>query len=202
MARGELATSEADAVRLAERMGFPVVLKVVAPAIVHKTEVGGVRVNLGDAAEVQRAYQQIVAAARAARPEAELSGVLVQPMVQHGRELIVGMTRDPVYGPLVMYGLGGILVEVLRDVSFRIAPFAREEARRMMREIRGARLLDAVRGWPPADRAAVEDVLLRVACLVTDCPEIAELDVNPLLAMPTGAVAADARVLLGRSASG
>jgi acetyltransferase len=137
--------------------------------------------------------------ARTAQPDAAISGVLVQSMVQSGRELIVGMTRDPVFGPLVMFGLGGILVEVLRDVSFRIAPFGREEARRMMREIRGARLLDAVRGWPPADRGAVEDVLLRVARLVTDCPEIAELDVNPLMAMPSGAIAADVRVILGRA---
>jgi acetate---CoA ligase (ADP-forming) len=202
VARGELATSADAAVGHAERMGYPVVLKIVAPAVLHKTEVGGVRVNLGDAAEVRRAYDQILLGAQTARPDAAISGILVQAMVQHGRELIVGMTRDPVFGPLVMFGLGGILVEVLHDVTFRIAPFDREEARRMMREIRGARLLDAVRGWPPADRGAVEDVLLRIARLVTDHPEIAELDVNPLMAMPSGAVAADARVLLtppGRS---
>jgi acyl-CoA synthetase (NDP forming) len=179
-------------------MGYPVVLKIVAPEIVHKTEVGGVRVNLADAAEVRRGYDQILLGARTARPDAVPSGVMVQAMVQRGRELIVGMTRDPVFGAVVMFGLGGILVEVLRDVSFRIAPFGREDARCMMREIRGARLLDAVRGWPPADRGAVEDVLLRIARLVIDCPEIAELDVNPLMAMPGGAVAADARVILGR----
>jgi len=200
VARGELATSAEEAVRHAERMGYPVVLKIVASAILHKTEVGGVRVNLGDAVEVRRAFDQILLGARTAQPDAVISGVLVQAMVQNGRELIVGMTRDPVFGPLVMFGLGGIMVEVLRDVSFRIAPFGREEARRMMREIRGARLLDAVRGLPPADRGAVEDVLLRVARLVTDCPEIAELDVNPLMAMPSGAVAADARVMLAPSA--
>jgi acetate---CoA ligase (ADP-forming) len=196
VARGTLAVTPDVAVAEADRMGYPVVLKIVAPAIVHKTEVGGVRVNLGDASEVRRGFEQIMAGARRARPEADVSGVLVQPMVHEARELIVGMTRDPVFGPLAMYGLGGILVEVLHDVSFRIAPFDREEARRMMREIRGARLLDAVRGWPPADRGAVEDVLLRVARLVTDCPEIAELDVNPLMAMPSGVVAADARVML------
>jgi len=196
VARGELATSAEQAVEHADAMGYPVVLKIVAPAIIHKTEVGGVRVNLADAAEVRRAYERIVLAARTAHPDAVISGVLVQAMVQNGREMIVGMTRDPVFGALVMYGLGGILVEVLRDVAFRLAPFGREEARRMMREIRGARLLDAVRGAPPADRAAVEDVLLRVSQLVTDCPEIAELDVNPLMAMPAGAVAADARVML------
>ncbi len=200
VARGELVTSAEDAVRHAERMGYPVVLKIVASTIIHKTEVGGVRVNLGDAAEVRRVFDQILLGARTAQPDAVISGVLVQAMVQNGRELIVGMSRDPVFGPLVMFGLGGILVEVLRDVSFRIAPFGREEARRMMREIRGARLLDAVRGLPPADRGAVEDVLLRVARLVTDCPEIAELDVNPLMAMPSGAVAADARVMLAPSA--
>jgi acetate---CoA ligase (ADP-forming) len=200
VARGELAVTADAAVAHAERMGYPVVLKIVAPTIVHKTEVGGVRVNLGDAAEVRRAFDQILLGARTARPDAAISGVLVQRMVQDGRELIVGMTRDPVFGPLVMFGLGGILVEVLHDVTFRIAPFDREEARRMMLEIRGARLLDAMRGWPPADRGAVEDVLLRIARLVTDCPEIAELDVNPLMAMPSGAVAADARVMLAAPA--
>jgi acyl-CoA synthetase (NDP forming) len=177
-------------------MGYPVVLKIVAPAIVHKTEVGGVRVNLGDAEEVRRAYDQIIAGARSAHPGTEITGVLVQPMVTSGRELIVGMTRDSTFGPLVMFGLGGILVEVLRDVSFRIAPFGRDEAGRMTREIRGARLLDAVRGMPPADRPAIEDVLLRVSRLVCDFPDIAELDVNPLMAMPDGVVAADARVML------
>ena len=196
VAKGELARTADDVVRFAERTGFPVVLKIVAPAIVHKTEVGGVEVNLGDATDVRRAFERIMSAARAAEPGAEITGVLVQPMIQHGRELIVGMTRDPAYGPLLMFGLGGILVEVLRDVSFRIAPIGRDDARRMMREIRGAKLLDAVRGSPPADRAAIEDVLLRVSRLATDFPEIAELDVNPLMAMPSGAVAADARVML------
>jgi acetyltransferase len=196
VAKGELATSADRAVEHAERMGYPVVLKIVAPSIIHKTEVGGVRVNLGDAEEVRRAFGQILQGARSAQPEAIITGVLVQAMVQNGRELIVGMTRDPVFGPLVMFGLGGILVEILRDVSFRIAPFGREEARRMMGEIRGARLLDAVRGTPAVDRGALEDVLLRVSQLVMDYPEITELDVNPLMAMPSGAVAADARVML------
>jgi acetyltransferase len=196
VAKGELARSPEEAVAHASRMGYPVVLKIVAPAIVHKTEVGGVRVNLSGADELRRAYDQIIAGAVTAHPAAEITGVLVQPMVTNGRELIVGMTRDPTFGPLIMFGLGGILVEVLRDVSFRIAPFGRDEAQRMMREIRGARLLDAVRGMAPADRGAIEDVLLRISRLVGDFPDIAELDVNPLMAMPEGAVAADARVML------
>jgi acetyltransferase len=196
VARGELATTADQAVAQAERMGYPVVLKIVAPSILHKTEVGGVQVNLGDASDVRRGFEQILQGAHSAQPGAVITGVLVQAMVQNGRELIVGMTRDPVFGPLVMFGLGGILVEILRDVSFRIAPFGRAEARRMMGEIRGARLLDAVRGAPAADRSALEDVLLRVSQLVIDYPEITELDVNPLMAMPSGAVAADARVML------
>jgi acyl-CoA synthetase (NDP forming) len=200
VARGELATTPDEAVAHAERMGFPVVLKIVAPSILHKTEVGGVQVNLADVREVRAAYAQILQGARTAQPGAAVTGVLVQPMIPNGRELIIGMTRDPVFGPLVMYGLGGILVEVLRDVTFRIAPFDRGEARRMMQEIRGARLLDAVRGYPPADRDAIEEILLRVARLATDFPEITELDVNPLMASPAGAVAADARVMLGTRA--
>ncbi len=197
VARGELAVCADQAAEIASRMGYPVVLKIVAPAILHKSDVGGVHVNLADAEEVRRAYYRIVEGARTARPDALISGVLVQPMVQTGRELIVGMTRDPLFGPLVMYGLGGVLVEVLRDVTFRIAPFGRDDAKRMMGEIRAASLLDAVRGTAAADRIAVENVLLRVGKLVRDFPEIAELDINPLIAMPSGAVAADARVMLG-----
>jgi acetyl coenzyme A synthetase (ADP forming)-like protein len=200
VARGALATTAEAAVAGAEAMGYPVVLKIVAPAIVHKTEAGGVQVNLGDASEVRTAYQEILEGARKAHPGAAVTGVLVQRMIENGRELIVGMTRDRVFGPLVMYGLGGILVEVLRDVTFRIAPFDRGDARRMMGEIRGARLLDAVRGSAPANREAIEDVLLRVSRLVIDFPEIAELDVNPLMAMPDGVVAADARVMVGPGA--
>jgi acetyl coenzyme A synthetase (ADP forming)-like protein len=194
-----LARSEAEMLATAERMGFPVVLKIVAPAIIHKTEVGGVQVGIGNAAEAREAYREIVQAAGRAYPEAPISGVLVQPMVKGGRELIAGMTRDPSVGPMLMFGLGGTLVEVLGDVIFRLAPINRLDAADMVRGFRAHKLLEGVRGAPPAGLGALEDVLLRLSRLTLDCPEIAELDLNPLLAFPDGALAVDARVMLADS---
>lgn len=174
-------------------------MKIVSPEIVHKTDVGGVKVGVEGAAEVQSAFDEIVANALKAVPAATIHGVLVQEMVTGGRETIAGVTRDPSFGPLVMFGLGGIFVEVLRDVIFRVAPINRRDAADMIAGLRGAKLLDALRGSPPADRRAIEDVLLRLSLLAEDFPEIAELDVNPLLAFPDRAVAVDGRVLLGPS---
>jgi len=195
-APAQLARSAVEAASMAEAMGWPVVLKIVSPEIIHKTDVGGVKVGLKDIASVHAAYDEIVQSATAAVPGASIHGVLVQQMVSGGRETIAGVTRDPSFGALVMFGLGGVFVEVLRDVVFRIAPIHRGDAGEMVRSLRGARLLDAVRGAPPADRAALEDVLLRLARLAADFPEISELDINPLLAFPDGAVAVDGRVLL------
>jgi len=183
-------------VALAARSGGAVAMKIVSPEIVHKTDVGGVKVGVEGAADVRAAYDDIVASARRAVPGATIHGVLVQEMVAGGRETIAGVTRDPSFGPLVMFGLGGIFVEVLRDVVFRVAPITRRDAADMIAGLRGARLLDALRGTPAADRHAVEDVLLRLSRLAGDFPEIAELDVNPLLAFPDRAVAVDGRVLL------
>ncbi len=196
VARGRLARSADEAAALANGAGYPVVLKIVAPAIIHKTEVGGVEVGVRDEAEVRGAFDRIVGKAKAAVPDAEVTGIMVQSMIERGRELIVGLSRDRGFGPLVMFGLGGVLVEVLRDVAFRIAPIARADARAMMAGIRGARILDEVRGSPAVDRVAVEDVLLRVSQLAIDFPAIAELDVNPLTVIGTGVVAVDARVLV------
>ena len=179
--------------------GDKVVLKIVSPEIVHKTDVGGVKIGVEGTADVQAAFDEIVANARKAVPAATIHGVLVQEMVAGGRETIAGVTRDPSFGPLVMFGLGGIFVEVLRDVIFRVAPINRRDAADMIAGLRGAKLLDALRGAPPADRRAIEDVLLRLSLLAEDFPEIAELDVNPLLAFPDRAVAVDGRVLLGPS---
>lgn len=195
-APAELATDRTAAAEAAARIGFPVVLKIVAPAIVHKTEVGGVEVGIGSAAEAGAACERILAGARRARPDAAISGVLVQKMVSGGRELIVGMSRDPSVGPLLMFGLGGVLVEVLGDVVFRLAPVNRQEAADMLRSIRGVRLLQGVRGAPPADLGALEDILIRAGRLAADFPAIAELDLNPVLAFGDGAVAVDARVML------
>ena len=191
-----LARSADQAVRAATRFGFPVVMKIVAPAIIHKSDVGGVQVGIGSVDEAYAAWDRIMAGARAAHPDATITGVLVQAMVQGGRELIVGMSRDPSVGALLMFGLGGTLVEVLGDVVFRLAPIHRLEARDMLAGIRGVRLLGAVRGAPPADLAALEDILLRVSQLATDFPEIREIDLNPVLAFADGARAVDARVML------
>lgn len=195
-AQAVLAADAETAARAAEAMGFPVVMKVVAPAIVHKTDVGGVVTGVTSADEARATFAQIMASARRAHPEAAISGILVQQQVRGGRELIVGMHRDPAVGPMVMFGLGGVLVEVLGDVTFRLAPVTALEAGDMLRSIRGRKLLDGVRGAPPADLPALQEILVRVGRLAADFPEIAELDLNPVLAFGDGAVAVDARVLL------
>jgi acetyl coenzyme A synthetase (ADP forming)-like protein len=191
-----LARTEAEAVTAAERIGFPVVMKIMAPAIIHKTDVGGVQVGIGNALEARDAWREIHAGARRTQPTATVTGVLVQRMVKGGREFIAGMTRDPSVGPMLMFGLGGTLVEVLGDVVFRLAPIQRLDAQDMIRGIRSNKLLMGVRGAPPADQAALEEVLLRLSRLTLDFPEIAELDLNPLLAFADGALAVDARVVL------
>ncbi|HEX9893812.1 MAG TPA: acetate--CoA ligase family protein, partial [Gemmatimonadales bacterium] len=195
-ARARFVRSVDEAVHAAAEAGFPVVLKVVAPGIVHKTEADGVQVDLRSADDVRGAWDRIQAGAARVAPGAAVEGVVVQPMLRGGRELIIGMTRDPDFGPLVMFGLGGVLVEVLGDVTFRIAPFGRADARDMVRGIRGVKLLDGVRGAPPVNLTAIEDALLRLAQLAIDFPEIAELDVNPLLATDVGVVAVDGRAML------
>ncbi|HET9515011.1 MAG TPA: acetate--CoA ligase family protein [Gemmatimonadales bacterium] len=196
VARARLVRSADEAVAVATEAGFPVVLKVVAPSIIHKTEADGVQVDLRRPDDVREAWRRIHAGAERVAPGAAVEGAVVQPMLKGGRELIVGMKRDAGFGPLVMFGLGGVLVEVLRDVTFRIAPFGRIDAHDMIRDIQGVRLLDGVRGAPPVNQTAIEDVLLRVAQLALDFPEIEELDVNPLLATESGVVAVDGRALL------
>lgn len=184
-----------DALSAAVRdIGGPVVLKIVSPDIIHKTDVGGVRVGITGEGEARAAYREILAHVRATVPAARITGVLVQRVVPRGREVIVGMSRDAEFGPLLMFGLGGVLVEALGDVIFRLAPIDDAQALEMLRGIRGASILDGVRGEPPVDFDAVTAVLRRVGQLAVDHPAILELDVNPLLAFPDGVVAVDARV--------
>lgn len=185
-----------EAVRFAEAAGYPVVLKVVSPDVVHKSDVGGVRVGLGSADAVREGYACILDAVRRAQPAARIEGVLVQRAVAPGRELIAGVSRAPGFGPLVMTGLGGVYVEALRDVSFRLAPLDATDAREMLQEVRGARLLGAIRGAPAVDVDQLADVLVRVGMLATDLPEIVELDLNPLIVEGKRVVAVDARVLI------
>jgi acetyl coenzyme A synthetase (ADP forming)-like protein len=198
VAATRLATSPDEAARVAAEMGFPVVLKAVSPELVHKTDVGGVRVGLMSPVEVATAGAEMVDAVRRALPHADVTGLLVQRMVNGGRETIVGISRDPAFGPLLMFGLGGIYVEALKDVVFRLAPIQPLDAYDMVHSIRGVALLDGIRGAPPVDFAALTDVLLRISQLAIDFPEIAELDVNPLLTFSKGVTAVDARVLIRR----
>jgi acetate---CoA ligase (ADP-forming) len=179
-------TSDA-AVAAYREMGCPsVVMKIVSPQVLHKTDVGGVRLGLRGADDVARAFMEITSSVRRLAPSAWIAGVSIQEMVTGGRELIVGMSRDPQFGPLLMFGLGGIYVEVLKDVSFRVAPVSRRDAEEMVREIRAWPLLAAYRGSEPADEGAIVEALIRVSRLSCDFPEIQELDINPLLVLPKG----------------
>ena len=190
-------TSE-EAIEAAQKIGYPVVMKIVSPDILHKTDVGGVRVGIENDLQVEEAFFDITAQSRQYSPQAAILGVSIQEMVRGGKEVILGMSKDPQFGPLIMFGLGGIYVEVLKDVSFRIAPLSVEDADQMIREINAYPLLRGTRGEKPADIAALRECLLRLSQLVTDNPEILELDINPLIvkAEGEGAVAADARITL------
>jgi acetyl coenzyme A synthetase (ADP forming)-like protein len=190
------ATSAQDASRLAQGMGFPVVLKIVSPDILHKTEAGGVIVGVKNAADAEKAYDTIIANARKYKADAEIVGVQVQQMVQSGQEVIIGAVTDPSFGKLVAFGLGGVLVEVLKDITFRLAPATREDALSMLDGIAAAEILKGVRGAEPVDRTALATLIERVSQLVADFPEIAEMDLNPVFARPDGATAADVRIVL------
>jgi acetyl coenzyme A synthetase (ADP forming)-like protein len=196
--RSRLAKTPDEAIEIAEEIGYPVVMKVASPDILHKTDVGGVKLDLRSAEDVRDAFDLIVYRAGRYVPGARIWGCQVQQMVSGGREVLVGMSRDPQFGPLVAFGLGGIYVEALKDVAFRVAPFSRQEAEEMIREIRSYPLLEGVRGEPPADHEAMVDALIRISRLVTDFPEIVELDINPLMVFEEGrgAVAIDMRLVL------
>jgi acyl-CoA synthetase (NDP forming) len=193
-----LATTPDDAATFAAQIGFPVAMKLISPDILHKTEAGGVILNVADEQAACAAFRELVQRGQAAYPAARLRGVQIQKMVTGGQEVIVGVKRDPTFGPLVMFGLGGIYVEALADVSFRLAPLTAEDAGEMIDEVRSARLLSGLRGAPAGDRAALADAIVRVGQLAADHPQIAELDINPLLVLPEGqgVVAVDARIIL------
>ncbi|TET34199.1 MAG: CoA-binding protein [Anaerolineales bacterium] len=199
----EIAETAERAVEIAADMGYPVVLKIASPDILHKTDVGGVKVGLQNPTDVRDAFDLITYRSQRYLPEARLWGCQVQKMVPSGLEILIGMNRDPQFGPLVTFGLGGIYVEALKDASFRIAPFSRDEAAHMLTEIRAKALLDGVRGEPPVDKETLIDALLRIGQLVLDFPEIAELDINPLIVYEEGrgGVALDMRLILLKAES-
>jgi acyl-CoA synthetase (NDP forming) len=191
-----LAVNADEAASTAGKIGYPVALKIVSSEITHKSDVGGVRLGLASSDDVRRAYEEIIAAANRAQPGATIEGVSVQRMADPGVEVIVGMTTDPQFGPVLMFGLGGVLVEVLKDVAFRIVPIEPRDASRMVQEIKGYPVLQGYRGQPPADIGALESLLMRLSSLIEEHPEIAELDLNPVFAYEKGAVAVDARIIL------
>ncbi|MCD6302977.1 MAG: acetate--CoA ligase family protein, partial [Anaerolineae bacterium] len=186
------------AVEMCEGIGYPVVAKIASPDILHKSDVGGIIVGVSSADEMREAFDTLIDRAKQHQPDATIWGVQVQEMVSDAREVIIGMNRDPQFGPLVMFGLGGIYVEVLKDVTFRVAPMTRTQAEEMVRSIRSFKLLTGVRGQAASDLDAVVDAILRIAQLVTDFPAISELDINPLLVRKEGdgAVAVDMRLVL------
>ncbi|MEV0778725.1 acetate--CoA ligase family protein [Streptomyces sp. NPDC050428] len=191
-----LAESADDAVAVAARLGFPVAMKIVSPEILHKTDAGGVQIGVGSAAEVRSAFTSIVSNARAYDPKAQILGVQVQQMVPAGTEILIGTVTDPTFGKVVAFGLGGVLVEVLKDVTFRLAPASKDDALSMLDGIRAAEILRGVRGGAAVDRDALADLVVRVSQLAADFPGIAEVDLNPVFASASGVMAADVRILL------
>jgi acyl-CoA synthetase (NDP forming) len=191
-----LARSKKEAVSISKEVGFPVVLKISSPDVIHKSDSGGVRLGLANATQVGKAYSEIVASIRKAFPRAVIEGVSVQKMAPPGVEVIVGMSKDAQFGPVLMFGLGGILVEVLKDVSFRIVPVSQRDAAEMIREIKGYPVLEGYRGQKPASISALERLVVKVSQFVEKNPQIKELDLNPVFAYHDKAVAVDARVVL------
>jgi len=192
----KVASSAEEAVKFAEEIGYPVVLKIVSPDVIHKFDVGGVILNLKSSEEVRNAYNQIIENVKRNKPDAKILGVNVQEMAPPSTEVIVGAIKDPQFGPTIMFGLGGIFVEVLKDVTFRIAPITEGDAREMISEIKAYPILKGFRGAPPADIEAIVKILVNVSKLVMEHQEIKELDLNPIMVYRSGAKTVDARIIL------
>jgi acetyl-CoA synthetase (ADP-forming) len=191
-----LAKNEVEAVKFAGQIGYPVVLKIVSPDIIHKSDVGGVMVDLKTAKAVRDAYKQILGNVKKHKADAKIVGMLVQEMAPSSTEVIVGAIKDPQFGPTVMFGLGGIFVEVLKDVTFRVAPITEEEACEMITEVKAYPLLKGYRNTPPADIGAIMKILLNTSRLVMEHQEIEEFDLNPIMVYEKGAKTVDARIIL------
>jgi acyl-CoA synthetase (NDP forming) len=191
-----LARSKSQAVSITQKLGLPVVLKIVSPDVIHKSDVGGVKVGLASLSQVRAAYDSILSATRAAMPSASIQGVSVQKMADPGVEVIIGATKDPQFGHVIMFGLGGVLVELLRDVSLRLVPLTARDARIMIREIKSLPLLQGFRQYPACDLGKLEEAILNLSQFLEKHPEIKELDLNPVICYPKGLVAVDARVVL------
>jgi acetyl-CoA synthetase (ADP-forming) len=185
-----------EAKSLADKIGYPVALKIVSPDISHKSDVGGVKLNLKSPEEVGRAVDEMLKTVKTKAPNARLVGVLMYRMAPQGLEVIVGGVRDGIFGPVVMFGLGGIFVEVLKDVSFRVSPIRMEDALEMLREIKSYKVLEGYRGQPPVNKDAIAEIIVKTSKLLEENPEIESIDLNPVMAYPDSAMAVDARIIL------
>ncbi len=192
----KVAKNETEALQFVKEIGFPIVLKIVSPDVIHKFDVGGVILNLNSEMEVKKAYHEILKNVKKHKAEAKILGVLVQEMAPQSTEVIIGATKDPQFGPALMFGLGGIFVEVLKDVTFRIAPISESDAREMITEVKASPILKGYRGQPPADTEAIGKILLATSRLVMEHQEIKELDFNPIMVYEKGAKTVDARIIL------
>ena len=193
----ELATSKEDAILISQRLGFPVVLKIASLDVVHKSDAGGVKLGLETTEQVGKAYDDIMEAIKQKYSGVKIQGVSVQKMARPGVEVIIGMSKDAQFGPVLMFGLGGVLVEILKDVAFRIVPLTRRDVGEMVREIKGYPLLEGYRGQEAVDVAELEEMIIKVSNFVEKNPDVEELDLNPVFAYSDSAVAVDARVILG-----
>ncbi|RLE93974.1 MAG: acetyl-CoA synthetase [Thermoprotei archaeon] len=196
VAKSKVARSKEEAIKIAKEIGFPIVMKIVSPDVLHKSDVGGVKVNVKSEEELIKAYDEIVTNVKSRKPDARIVGILIQEMVPQATEVIIGGIRDPQFGPAVMFGLGGIFVEIFRDVSFRIAPVSVEDALEMISEIKGYQILKGYRGTTPADLDALADAIVKTSKMLLENEEIDQLDLNPVFVFEKGIKVIDARVIL------
>jgi len=192
----KLAKTRKEAVSLSQKIGFPVALKIASPDVIHKSDLGGVKLSLNNVTEVKKAYDEILKKVRKQYSRAVIHGVSVQKMVRPGTEVIIGTSKDPQFGSVIMFGLGGVFVELLKDVSFRVIPVKRKDAQEMINEIKGYPILEGYRGKDPADISALVEIILKISKLVEGNSQIKELELNPIFAYRDKAVAVDARIIL------
>jgi acyl-CoA synthetase (NDP forming) len=196
LVEARLAKTQQEAVSISQKIGFPVVLKIISPDVIHKTDSGGVKLELKNVSEVKKSYNEILSTVRQHYPHALIHGISVQKMARPATEVILGTSKDPQFGPVIMFGLGGIFVEVLKDVSFRIIPVKRRDAQEMIQEIKGFPLLQGYRGKEPANIRALVEMSLKLSKFIFENPQIKEMELNPIFAYRDKALAVDARIIL------
>ena len=192
----QLIKKEEDINKLSKGLGYPIVMKIVSPDIIHKSDIGGVKIGIHNEIEAVKSYQEIISNVQNDKKEARIYGVIAYQMIPQATEIIIGMIKDPQFGPVIMFGLGGIFVEILKDISFRILPLEERDAEDMISEIKGYKILKGVRGESPKDIIAIKEVLMKISQLVMENPEIKEIDLNPVFVFEKGLQVVDARMIL------